>query len=88
MENIIIQIIIGVAAVLSAYFAHRTKKVAEETHEAVNSRMDTFLMMAQKMFKAEGVKEEREAEAGRKLQATRIEVTSEIKPESSGNTPL
>lgn len=57
-------LIAAMPAVISSYFAYRAAKVSKATHEAVNSRMDKFLKMAEEAFQAkgklEGVKEEKE----------------------------
>jgi len=56
-EGIAISIISGIFSVAAAWFAHRA-------HKAVNSRMDEFKRIAEKLFHAEGVaqgqQEERE----------------------------
>lgn len=62
-DAVLISIVTSTAAVLmatvSAYFAHRAKVAAVETHEIVNSRMTSFMAMAEKAFRAEGVAQEK-----------------------------
>ena len=69
-DNVAIAIVTGVVSVLTsltaAYFAFRAKVVAKETHTIVNSRMSEFMRMAEKMFTAEGVLKEKNAEQERK----------------------
>lgn len=66
MISIVAQVCTTAAAIAAGYFAYRAKAVAIETHRVVNSRVDEFLAMAKKSFRAEGVLEEKQAEAGRK----------------------
>lgn len=77
-DNVAIAIVTGIVSVLTsltaAYFAFRAKVVAKETHLVVNSRMDEFKRMAEKMFTAEGVLKEKAAEQERKAA---IETTKE-----------
>lgn len=58
-DAVAISIVTGVSSVamagISAYFAYRAKAVAKETHEAVNSRMDEFKRVSEKLFHAQGV---------------------------------
>lgn len=69
-DPVVISIITGVVAIIvaaiSAYFAYKSKNVSQETHNLVNSRMDEFMEMAKKSFKAEGVLQEKTDEAARK----------------------
>lgn len=70
-ETVIISIITSMAAVLvssvSAYFAFRAKQVSSATHLSVNSRMDEFKRIAEKLFHAQGKAEGRaEIKAERK----------------------
>ena len=57
-DAVAISIVTSVSAVLvsglSAYFAYKAKVTSKETHDVVNSRMEAFLKMAEKSFKAEG----------------------------------
>lgn len=68
-DAVSISIVTSVAAVvmagMSAYFAHKAKVMASETHKVVNSRMDEFMEMAKKFFRNEGVLEEKAAQAER-----------------------
>ena len=54
------------AVAVSAYFSHKAKRTAEITHTAVNSRIDVFMKMAEKAFKAEGVLQEKADEEQRR----------------------
>jgi len=59
-----IALIAALATVVPSYFAYMASRTAKATHEAVNSRMDKFLKLAEESFQAkgklEGVKEEKE----------------------------
>lgn len=68
MISIVAQVCTTAAAIAAGYFAYRAKAVAIETHRVVNSRVDEFLVMAKKSFRAEGALEEKQAEASRKAE--------------------
>ncbi len=55
-----------VVTLITAYFAYKAKTQSEQTHVAVNSRMDEFIRNAQKLFHAEGVIQEKTDEQARK----------------------
>ena len=73
-DTVLISIVTGLCAVLtsaiSAYFAYKAKTIATETHQAVNSRMDEFKRMAQTLFRAEGVAQEKGDEGIRQAAAS------------------
>lgn len=54
-------VILGIVATYFAYrakiYSERAEKMSEQTHKAVNSRMDEMLALAKKSSKAEGVAE-------------------------------
>ena len=57
-DPVLIQIIISsssaLAAIVAARLAQNASTTARQTHEAVNSRMDKFLQMAEESFRAKG----------------------------------
>lgn len=67
-EAVTISLVTGGATVLVAGIA---AVVSYKTHKAVNSRMDEFKRIAEKMFKAEGILQEKADEERRKVARTK-----------------
>jgi len=57
-DSVLTQIVVSgfscLAAVMAARYAHKASEISKQTHDAVNSRMDKFLKMAEESFRAQG----------------------------------